>query len=70
MWAWGTIEADFQRYYNININQLGFSNQISWRRFLSLVRGLPIDSAWYRWNSDKNNRRYAEWVPDAIDIDI
>jgi hypothetical protein len=68
LWGWGSIEADFQKFYKIDLVQEGFSNTISWRRFLILVRGLPKDSAWRTWYSNDEDRKYAEWKKDAVDI--
>jgi hypothetical protein len=39
---WGLIEADFQREYGINlVEEL---NVLSWRRFLTLLSGLGMNS--------------------------
>ncbi len=66
MWAWGPLEADFWRYYNIDLKEEGLSNKFTWRRFLIFVRGLPPDSAFRRWVDDKDNRKYAEWTDDSV----
>ena len=66
MWAWGPLEADFWMYYRINLQEEGFSNRLSWRRFLVLLRGLPAESAYQRWLQNKSNRDMLEWSDDAI----
>jgi hypothetical protein len=70
LWAWGSLEADFWRYYKMNLTEEGFSNRLSWRKFLIFVKGLPSDSAFQRWLSDKDNRNFAEWSEEAIDEGI
>lgn len=32
------------------------SGELSWRRFMLLVRGLPAESGWQRWLQDRSNR--------------
>lgn len=44
----------------------GLSNRLSWRRFMILVRGLPSESAYYRWLGQKETRKFAEWSEDAV----
>jgi hypothetical protein len=66
LWAWGPLEADFWRYYKIDLQQEGLSDRLTWRRFLVLVRGLPSDSAFVNWLRDKDNRDLAEWSEDAV----
>lgn len=66
MWAWGSLEADFWRYYKMDLQQEGFSNRISWRKFIILCKGLPKGSAFQRWYSDKDNRNFAEWSEDTV----
>ena len=66
LWAWGYLEADFLRHYQIDLQEEGLSNRLTWRRFLILVRGLPDDSAFYRWMRDKDNRSLAEWADDLV----
>ncbi|MFB4260267.1 Gp15 family bacteriophage protein [Shouchella clausii] len=61
MWAWAALEADFYRFYGINLTKEGFENRLSWRRFLVFVRGLPEDSAFQRFLQDKKKRSAAEW---------
>ena len=55
------LEADFTRYYNIDLVEEGLSNRLSWRRFLLFIRALPPDSAYTRWLSENKNRQFAEW---------
>lgn len=43
MEKWSIIEADFQREYGINL--IAACNDMSWRRFLILLRGLSAESA-------------------------
>lgn len=66
MWAWGSLEADFMQYYKIDLQADGFSDKISWRKFLILFRGLPAESAFQRWYADKSNRSFAEWTEDNV----
>ena len=49
---------------------MGFSNRLSWRRFLLLVRGLPYDSAYHRWINNDKNRSFATWDDSKIDSQI
>jgi len=60
LWAWGSIEADFKRYYDIDLNAVAFENKMSWRSFCILLRGLPDDSAWIRFVRDKQNRNLVD----------
>jgi hypothetical protein len=46
--------------------EAGLSGVLSWRRFLILVRGLPVGSAYARWLKDKDNRSLAEWDEESI----
>jgi hypothetical protein len=66
LWAWGPLEADFWRYYKIDLQQEGLSDRLTWRRFQVLVRGLPADSAFSRWLQDTSNRDLAEWSEEAV----
>ena len=70
LWAWGALEADFVRYYNIDLVEKGLNDRITWHYFLSLVRGLPADSAYSLWLKNKENRTFAEWSEGQIDEDI
>jgi len=60
VWAWGSWEADFWRFYQIDLNELAFKSSMSLRRFSVLVRGLPENSAYVRWLKNKGNRDMAE----------
>lgn len=70
MWAWGSLESDFWRYYKIDLQQEGLSDGLSWRKFLILFRGLPAESAFQRWYSDKSNRSFAEWDEDFLSRNV
>lgn len=50
----------------MNLNDEAFSENLSWRRFITLVSGLPEDSAWQRFLSNKRNRSMAEWDESQI----
>ena len=65
-WGWGALEADFWRYYGLDLNEEAFANSLSFRRFMVFVRGLPADSAWQRWLANSRNRDLAE-VNDSIE---
>ncbi len=46
---WSPLEADFARYYQIHLGQACFGPQpIGTRRLLTLIDGLPPDSAFVR----------------------
>jgi hypothetical protein len=60
VWAWGALEADFWRYYRLDLNKLAFTSTMSLRRFSVLVAGLPEDSAYVRFLKDRTNRDMAE----------
>jgi hypothetical protein len=66
IWAWGSLEADFLRFYKINLNHVHENNLISWRRFLVLVRELPETSAYYRFLQNKENRNFVNMDDDYI----
>lgn len=65
IWGWGALEADFLRFYKIDLVYEGFSKRLTWRKFLILTRGLPEDSAFSRFYNNKDNRNFVE-----SDIDI
>jgi hypothetical protein len=52
------LEADFQRYYNIDLNRAVYMEEMTHRRFIVLVKGLPYESAWGRFLRDKSNREF------------
>jgi hypothetical protein len=56
IWAWGALEADFHRFYDMDLNFLHTNNKISWRKFLLLIRGLPNNSAYASFLTEKENR--------------
>ena len=60
VWAWGALEADFLRYYQLDLNTEAFTNKISLRKFAVLVAGLPGDSAYVRFLRNKSNRDMVE----------
>lgn len=51
---WGYIEADFQREYGINLMEE--LDKMSWRRFLTLLRGLSGDAVFVIMNTDPAER--------------
>ena len=66
MWAWGPLEADFKRFYNMDLQQEGFNDWLTWRKFVLLVRGLPDDSAYTKWMRNKENRAFVESSEETI----
>jgi len=42
---WGSIEADFQREYNMDL--VVWIHKLSWRKFIILLRGLSPNSIWF-----------------------
>lgn len=61
IWGWGYIEADFIRYYNIDILECYKNDSITWRRFLILIRSLPGDSSFKEFIRDKKKRSFVEY---------
>lgn len=58
IWAWKSVEADFQRYYGVDlVKELG---SISFRRLLTLVTLLPPDSATVAFIKDRGKYFLAE----------
>lgn len=55
--GWGALEADFQRFYRIEITKAVFSDGMTFRRFLNLVRGLPGDSAFAAFYDKHGNSK-------------
>lgn len=55
MWGWSALEADFIRFYQMDVYYEVFVKEISMRRFIVLITGLPADSAWQRFIADKDN---------------
>ncbi len=70
IWAWGPIEADFLRYYKLDLNELAFNNIISWRKFSILLSNLPIESSFMRWYKNKDNRDLMEMDENEISKNI
>ena len=62
------MEADFQRYYQLDINQEVFLNDMLSRRFFVLVSSLPPDSAFGHFLSNKQQWSMAAASEDNIDI--
>ena len=60
IWAWAELEADFQRYYQLNLNAEVFNRRLTDRRFLTLVAGLPADSAYAGFLRDTKGRVFAD----------
>ncbi len=65
-WGWGYLEADFQRFYNMDLNREVFRNDMSMRRLLILLRGLPAESAFGHFYNDKTNRDAATYDPKNL----
>jgi len=42
------------------LNDACFNDSITWRKFKTLLKHLPADSAWGYFLADKNKRRLAE----------
>lgn len=70
IWAWGALEADFERFYGMDLNYVHKNNIITFRRFLILVRGLPESSAFNRWYHQKENRNFIETNDTDIEQNI
>lgn len=70
VWAWGPLEADFWRYYRIDLTKEAMTNRLSWRRFLILLQGLPGDSAFARWINNREDRALAEWDESAVNAEF
>lgn len=54
MWGWGALEADFLRFYRIDLTFEVWENRMSMHRFVTLAIGLPQDSAWVRFIQDED----------------
>ena len=68
IWAWGPLEADFQRYYRVDLTEAAMNNRLTWRKFLILLGNLPPDSAFMRWLQDRSNRALAEWDEESLNL--
>lgn len=60
LWGWPYLEADFFRYYNLDLYDLIWKEEISTRRFSVLKNGLPPDSAWARFIMNEENYELAK----------
>lgn len=60
LWGWSALECDFFRYYHMDLYQEVWVNQISSRKFVVLVSGLPPDSAWVRFLQNEENYELAK----------
>jgi hypothetical protein len=67
IWAWGAIEADFFRFYNLDLNYVYENDCITWRKFIILIKGLPESSAFYRWYNKKDNRNFVDSSESEIE---
>ena len=56
VWGWGWLEADFQRFYQMDLNYEVYQNGMSHRRFMILLRGIPPESGWGYFLQKKDNR--------------
>jgi len=55
VWGWNQLEADFFVYYRLDLFDAIYKEVISIRRFMALVSGLPVDSAFFRFMQDKDS---------------
>lgn len=60
IWGFGFLEADFWRYYNIDLVKACFENTITWRRFINFVKSLPEESAFVAFLKNKENRSFID----------
>jgi len=60
------LESDFRQYYNINLNELAFTNKISIRRFKVLKNHLPPESAYGYFIRNKNKKLMQGYDPESI----
>lgn len=65
IWGWGWLEADFQRFYQIDLNFEVYQNGMSNRRFMNLLKGIPPESGWGYFLRQKDNR---DLVQDFINV--
>lgn len=54
VWGWGFLEADFARFYHLDLYEEVFVEDISQRRFFALISGLGEDSAFIRFYRSKD----------------
>jgi len=64
IWGWASLEADFQRYYNLDINTA--MGTMSLRRFLVLIRGLGEFSNFAQFLKEKKGKLLAEFNEDNL----
>jgi hypothetical protein len=64
------LEADFWRFYKIDLIKDAFSRKMSFRRFLIFIRGLPEESAFNCFIRNKDNRNFVEYDEYLIENEI
>lgn len=69
MWGWGSLEADFARFYSMDLNDEVHSGQLTWRRFQVLLSRLPADGAWGCFLEDKTGRSLVDISAGGIRVD-
>ena len=57
-------------YYRLDLNKCCFSNEITWRKFLVLVRELPNESSYFRWMKNEDNRKFAQYDEEQINENV
>lgn len=60
IWAWGSLEADFLRYYGMDLGREAFGGRLSVRRFKVLASNLPPESAFGAFLRNRGNRSLAD----------
>lgn len=50
---WGALEADFQRFYGLDLRRLLWVERVGLRRLWDLIVGLPPESGFQRTLMDK-----------------
>lgn len=61
IWGFGYLEADFWRFYKIDLAKVIFDNSITFRRFINFVKSLPEESAFHAFLRNKENRNFVEY---------
>ena len=56
------------RFYGMDVNQSVFTESMTMRRFLVLLKGLPADSAWQCFLQDKDRYSLANYNPQKIRV--
>lgn len=64
IWYWDALEADFLRFYKLDINECLYT--MTWRKASVLIRNLPADSAFAAKLRDKKSRAFAEWDERSV----